>query len=31
MVNAAGVYFSSEGGNEYCAPYTVQLEPAADQ
>ena len=28
MVNAAGVYFSSEGGNEYCAPYTVQLEPA---
>jgi RHS repeat-associated protein len=24
MVNASGVYFSAEGGNTYCAPYTVQ-------
>ena len=24
MVNAAGTYFSAEGGTEYCAPYTIQ-------
>jgi RHS repeat-associated protein len=24
MVNAAGTYFSAEGGSEYCAPYTIQ-------
>jgi hypothetical protein len=24
MVNAAGTYFSAEGGDEYCAPYTIQ-------
>ena len=27
MTNAAGVYFSAEGANEYCAPYTVQQYP----
>ena len=24
MVNAAGAYFSAEGGSQYCAPYTVK-------
>jgi RHS repeat-associated protein len=24
VVNASGVYFSAEGGSEYCAPYTIQ-------
>src|SRR6185437_16484232 len=28
MVNAAQVFFSAEGGTEYCAPYTVQQYPA---
>jgi hypothetical protein len=27
MVNAAGTYFSAEGANQYCAPYTVQQYP----
>jgi len=27
MVNAAGTYFSAEGGIQYCAPYTVQQYP----
>jgi RHS repeat-associated protein len=27
VVNASGAYFSAEGGNEYCAPYTVQQYP----
>jgi RHS repeat-associated protein len=27
MVNASGTYFSAEGGNEYCAPYTIQQYP----
>ena len=27
MVNAAGTYFSAEGGNEYCAAYTIQSYP----
>jgi RHS repeat-associated protein len=27
-VNASGAYFSSEGGNQYCAPYTIQQYPA---
>ncbi len=27
VVNASSAYFSSEGGNEYCAPYTVQQYP----
>jgi hypothetical protein len=29
MVNASGAYFSAEGGNEYCAPYTIQQYPPA--
>jgi hypothetical protein len=24
MVNAAGTFFSAEGGDEYCAPYTIE-------
>src|SRR5581483_4737697 len=28
MVNAAGTYFSAEGGNEDCATYTIQQFPA---
>jgi hypothetical protein len=28
VVNAAGAYFSSEGGNQFCAPYTIQQFPA---
>ena len=24
VVNASGEYFAAEGGNEYCAPYTIQ-------
>lgn len=32
MVNAAGEYFSAEGGNEYCAPYTVaQYAPTVNE
>ncbi len=27
VVNASGAYFSSEGGNKYCAPYTIQQYP----
>ena len=27
VVNAAGAYFSSEGGNQFCAPYTIQQYP----
>jgi len=29
MVAAGGEYFSAEGANEYCAPYTIQQYPAA--
>jgi len=29
MVSASGTYFSAEGGNEYCAPYTIQQYPPA--
>ncbi|HLJ98656.1 MAG TPA: RHS repeat-associated core domain-containing protein, partial [Streptosporangiaceae bacterium] len=28
MVNASGTYFAAEGGNQYCAPYTIQQYPA---
>ncbi|MBV9449023.1 MAG: hypothetical protein JO345_24310, partial [Streptosporangiaceae bacterium] len=28
MTNSGGVYFSAEGGNEYCAAYTIQQYPA---
>jgi RHS repeat-associated protein len=28
MVNAAGTYFSAEGGAQYCAPYTIAQYPA---
>src|SRR5260370_233436 len=27
VVNASGVYFASEGGNQYCAPYAIQQYP----
>jgi len=27
VVNAAGAYFSAEGANQYCAPYTIQQYP----
>jgi RHS repeat-associated protein len=29
MINPAGTYFSDEGGNEYCAPYTIAQYPPA--
>jgi RHS repeat-associated protein len=28
MVNASGTYFSAEGGNQFCAAYTIQQYPA---
>jgi RHS repeat-associated protein len=28
MTNDSGTYFSAEGGNEHCAPYTIQQYPA---